>query len=288
MKAYVTVGVSASGKTTWAKTQTKFQTISRDDIRAKLQDREGRSVDWSKWSFRREDEVSKIQEDQIKTAAHNKIDIIIADTNLSARTRDHVINLLSRVGYDVEIKEFDVDLTVAWKRDAGREGGVGHQVIYEQYQKWLEYKGRKRYVPDPKLPKVFLVDVDGTLAHMNNKRGAFEWNKVGVDDVDKAVRLVVNACSAMAKIIVLSGRDGVCYPETKKWLVDNKVEHDDLIMRAKDDMRKDSVIKEELFWKHIAPNYNVVGVFDDRPQVVRMWMELGVKVFSVGNPYKEF
>lgn len=288
MKAIVTVGVSASGKTTWAKSQKGFQIVSRDDIRAELQDRAGRPVDWAKWSFKREDEVTAIQEERIKAAAHAKQNIIIADTNLSERTRKSVVALLERLGYDVEMKEFDVDITVAWKRDAAREGGVGHQVIYEQYQKWLEYKGRKRYVPDPKLPKAILVDIDGTLAHMNKKRGAFEWDKVKVDDVDKVVRLFVNALAEKATIIVLSGRDGSCKELSTEWLEENKVHFDKFFIREAGDMRKDSIIKEEIFWRDIAPHYNVVAVIDDRPQVVRMWMELGVKVFNVGNPYKEF
>jgi len=61
-----------------------------------------------------------------------------------------------------------------------------------------------------------------------------------------------------------------------------------LFMRAADDMRKDTVVKEELFWQNIAPNYNVLFAIDDRPCVVRLWQKLGIKTFAVGNPWIEF
>ncbi len=53
-------------------------------------------------------------------------------------------------------------------------------------------------------------------------------------------------------------------------------------------MRKDTIVKEEIFWRDIADNYNVQFVIDDRPSVARMWRELGLKVFQVGDPHIEF
>ena len=54
-------------------------------------------------------------------------------------------------------------------------------------------------------------------------------------------------------------------------------------------MRKDTVIKEELFWEHIEPTYNVIGAFDDRPVIVRLWHTLGIpNVISVADPFIEF
>ena len=62
----------------------------------------------------------------------------------------------------------------------------------------------------------------------------------------------------------------------------------ELIMRAAGDMRKDSIVKAELFFEHIEPNYNVMMVIDDRPQVIRMWTDIGLDVINVGNYYEEF
>ena len=61
-------------------------------------------------------------------------------------------------------------------------------------------------------------------------------------------------------------------------------------MRPEGDRRKDFVVKEELFWDNIGEKYDVVGVFDDRPQVLRMWRELEIpNIIDVsGDRYSEF
>ena len=66
----------------------------------------------------------------------------------------------------------------------------------------------------------------------------------------------------------------VCKKETEKRLRNNGVLFDELYMRKTDDVRRDSIIKEELYNEHIKDKYNVNMVFDDRPQVIRMWRGL--------------
>jgi hypothetical protein len=181
-----------------------------------------------------------------------------------------------------------VALTEAWKRDAQRESGVGHEVIYRQYQQWNEFVGRRKYVPDASLPSAYLVDIDGTLAHMSG-RSPYDWNKVHTDTPDKVVRDIVNLAHASGKkIVIVSGRDGGCYDITKKWLVDNEIQHDLLLMRKAGDNRADTIVKEEILWADIAPFYNVECVIDDRPVVVRTWIDLGIKTICVGDPWLEF
>jgi hypothetical protein len=46
-------------------------------------------------------------------------------------------------------------------------------------------------------------------------------------------------------------------------------------------MRKDSVVKQELFDEHIRDIYDVVAVYDDRQQVVDMWRAMGIDCFQV-------
>ena len=54
-------------------------------------------------------------------------------------------------------------------------------------------------------------------------------------------------------------------------------------------MRQDTIVKEELFWEHIEPIYNVIAAFDDRPVIVRLWHKLGIpNVIAVADPYIEF
>lgn len=127
-----------------------------------------------------------------------------------------------------------------------------------------------------------MVDIDGTLAHMRD-RSPYEWHRVGEDKVDPVISHILDCYEGMNKIILLSGRDSVCRPETEDWLKDNAIPYDLLVMRKENDNRKDSIIKWELFQEHIEPNYNVLFVLDDRNQVVKMWREKGLKCLQVAD-----
>ena len=295
MKAVVTVGISASGKSTHAAELVKqgYVEANRDNIRRAMfaQNNPNTPFRWSKWNWKLEGKVTDAQIDVITGAYEAGKNVIVSDTNLSAKTRNALVSRLKAHGYDVEIKEFPIALEVAWERDAARENGVGHSVIAKQYQDWLKYKGQDGLYTCARdgYSKCILVDIDGTLAHMNGKRGAFEWHNVGRDDVDEHVRMFVNSLPDTTMVIVMSGRDGVCRPETEKWLDDNGIRYDQLFMRTPDDMRKDTIVKRELFDAHIRNAYDVQFVIDDRPSVCRMWRdELGLKVFQVGDPAIEF
>jgi len=303
MRAIISVGISGSGKTTEfdKPDYDGYVRIERDVWRKRIMEKRGLWKDdydenfWSIWKFTKENEaeVTVKCNEVIDDCIVGKMPMIISDTNLNKKYRDILIKKLELAGYTVDVEVFDVDVMVAIKRDEQRRDTVGHQVIWKQYEQFREQFPKKQYVPNTTKPKCILVDIDGTLAHMNGKRGAFEWDKVGLDDVDVAVRTLVNTFSSQrhndfVEIIVLSGRDGVCREKTEQWLDDNDISYDKLIMRAPNDMRKDTVVKEEIFWRNVAYNYNVQFVIDDRPAVVRLWQSIGLKTFIVGNPWMEF
>ena len=128
-----------------------------------------------------------------------------------------------------------------------------------------------------------IVDVDGTLADMRGVRGPFEWDKVHLDKPHQDVIDLVKDLTSLEKyrIIITTGRDGVCEQETKDWLTDNGVMYDDFYIRPKGDFRKDNIIKSEIYMDHIRPKYDVQFVIDDRDQVVEMWRSLGLRVLQV-------
>ena len=150
MQAIFTIGVSASGKTTWAKSLVEsnpdWVIICRDDIRTMLM---GGKLDWSKWDWRREDEVSRIQWNWILDAKAHCLNVIIADTNLPSVKNGKVVfshaeklaEKMQRFGFQISWKEFDVTLEEAIERDKKREGSVGEDVIRRQYKSWMAYKG---------------------------------------------------------------------------------------------------------------------------------------------------
>lgn len=151
-----------------------------------------------------------------------------------------------------------------------------------------------------------IVDVDGTLADMRGVRGPFEWDKVHLDKPHQDVIDLVKDLSFIEvdtgyyesrteygdeyhdaiydkkyKIIITTGRDGVCEEATRQWLKDNGVHFDDFYIRKAGDFRKDNIIKSEIYMDHIRPKYDVKFVIDDRDQVVEMWRSLGLRVLQV-------
>jgi hypothetical protein len=131
------------------------------------------------------------------------------------------------------------------------------------------------------LPEAILCDIDGTLAHIID-RSPFDWKRVGEDDLDPIVRTILQAyklgqLTNDVQIVLLSGRDGSCRQETIDWCKEHNVPYDKLLMRGENDMRKDSIVKREIYEQNVKGKYNVLFVLDDRQQVVNMWREIGLK-----------
>ncbi len=144
-----------------------------------------------------------------------------------------------------------------------------------------------------------IVDVDGTLADMRGVRTPFEWDKVHLDKPHQDIIELVQGFASLEaytgeydddgdeiidsryKIIITTGRDGVCEEATRKWLAEHGVPFDDFYIRKAGDFRKDNIIKSEIYMDHIRPKYDVKFVIDDRDQVVEMWRSLGLRVLQV-------
>lgn len=302
-RALIVVGVSGSGKSTIAKdwinngNDIGFDVvhIERDNFRREILSERGVDITtqnmWRHWKWKHEKEVNVRWDSTLSNAVEFGLPIVISDTNLRKDRVDELEIKLKSHGYVVDVIVNNVNLAECIKRDLNRLHSVGEAVIFEQYMKLVKsWNVRRQYIKDPTLPRTILVDIDGTIAHMNDKRGAFEWMKVGMDDVDDHVRFIVNAFYNQGmKIVFLSGRDSVCREQTEKWLKDNGIRYHDLFMREKDDMRSDYIIKEELFWSKVVPKYSPELVLDDRKQVVmNVWHPLGIKVLQAGNAYLDF
>lgn len=299
-KMILTIGVSASGKTTWAEQFVRdrkelgdlWVNINRDDIRSIIfAEKTGKNEDdftWAEWNKGWEKPATSRWKDAIKTAMKWYDNIIISDTNLNPSIRDMLGNMAREKGFDVENKHFPIEFDVAVKRDLARKNPVGAMVIASQMKMYWEQFSEK-YVPDTSLPKAVLVDIDGTVAHANN-RGIYDSTLVHTDTPDRFVISVVRGLKDQGfKIIFLSGREDKCRDVTAEWLeVNLGFKPDVLAMRTTGDMRRDSIVKKEIFNQYIRNFYWVEGVIDDRPQVImECWGPLGIQVLKSGqdNPY---
>jgi len=132
------------------------------------------------------------------------------------------------------------------------------------------------------LPRAIICDIDGTLA-ITGDRSPFDWKKVGLDTLNYPVAKLVEIMNRYGhKIILCSGRDESCRDETIKWLKYYQIKYDHLFMRPEKDNRKDSIIKEEIYNKHIKDKFYIEFVLDDRDQVVDLWRKkLGLPCFQV-------
>lgn len=281
-------GISGSGKSTWAESQAGHPVVvSRDRIRMSVFGTE---------DFIDEDLITKIEHASIEAGLKSGRDVIVDNTNINFRYVKAQAAIGFRQGAEVEVKVFDMPLAKAITRNNERAtwGGrdVPAEVIRKQYERFQHSKNHKLELPSlpapyagtPDKPKAFMFDVDGTLAHMNGKRGPFEWHNVHLDDVDPVVSAVADALwVAKNDILVMSGRDSAAREATAEWLALNDIMFDKLFMRADGDMRPDNIVKAELFDTHVRDNYDVVGVFDDRWQVCEMWLNMGLKVFNVSG-----
>ena len=308
-KLIVPVGPAGSGKSSWANKYAEdhqdeeVKIIERDWVRFNLIVKNDGVRDWDLYEFskKNEREVTKICDTMVKGAIKDQVEtIIISDTNLTKKYRDRWKELAAIGGYLYEEKPFTCDWETLVKRNNNRQGGISLKVLRDQYLRFQKYIGRNVYYPDTSKRGAFIVDIDGTIADMEGIRKPYEWDKVLLDKPRKEIIAIVHGLwDRGLEPVFVSGRDGCCKKDTAKWLskyVWNAYFGEELdpdfylFMRNEGDNRKDSVVKEEIFWKYIAKNFNVVAAIDDRHSVLNLWEELGIpNIINVnGGLYNEF
>ncbi len=287
---YITQGLQGSGKSTFAEKAVKESKgtlieVNRDNIRRAQEDYSPR--------FNRafEKRVKGLRDAQIMSGLRSGKNVICSDTNLAPSTLRELEALAERCGADVQMLTQCLDIPVeeCIKRDLQREHRVGKDVILRTFHDFVvpNHEEAKK-LRNTHLPDAIMVDIDGTLAHMDGKRHPYEA-KYDEDRLDESVSAVIYALYANHyPIYILSGREGtaLAQEQTKTWLEHHGVPYTALFMRAEGDSRPDEIVKKEIYLEHIHPNHNVIAVFDDRPKVVRMWRMQGLKVFDCGMGYE--
>jgi len=295
-KIILTVGIPASGKTTWKKKflrdHQNYVSVSRDDYRSMLFN--SPVVD-----FKGEKYINELVENAIIQAIRMKYNVIVDQTNTIGKYLKEMVEFCEKLA-DVEFQIFDISVAKAVERDKNRDHTVGEETIKRMYKNYVNlFKSNFDFAPRKKkpfiaqgikwkrngnLPDAVIFDIDGTIAHMQGMRGTFDWHRVGVDSVDeKVVETLKTYEKAGYNIIVVTGRDGLSEEKTKQWFRDNKIPFHRLFTKPKNDFRKDSITKTEIFNEHIKGKFNVLCAYDDRDQAVAMWRGLGVKCYQVAE-----
>lgn len=295
---HVTQGLPASGKTTAAldlvrTSEARVRRVNLDLLRLMLDDNDG-SV---RHGRDHEDVVLATQDAAILAAVDAGFDVVIDNTHLVPRLPGRYKRLLaSRDVKFAVIDCTDVSVEECVRRDSDRAGTVGEQQIRGMHERmvsvrksgwrltadWLNDRPVVRpYVPTGTLPPAVLCDIDGTLAHHQN-RGPFEMEKCETDLLDEEVARILALCNrADDWVVLLSGRQSEFREHTERWLKANGVVYDELWMRAEGDRRPDDVVKSELFDAHVRDRFDVRFVLDDRARVVALWRRLGLRCWQV-------
>lgn len=303
----ITVGLPGSGKTTEAKKikdadPDNVVLVSRDDLRNLLFNEEGVLTP------HKETQVTNVQKWLVKTSLKQGKHVVIHDMNLREKYRKQWAEIARDHGAEFKIidcTQVSTAQCILWnrlRRDRG-ERWVGSDVIYQLAHKFSgvlqadKYKPYKLYPAEafsapvsyekvewvPGLPEAIIVDVDGTVADCTGVRSPYDTTKYHLDkpkeDVIRLIRDLHYKCGY--KVIFCSGRHKDFYDVTQEWLFQHaKVPIEGLFMRYENGT-EDSVIKSELFNRHIRGKYNIVAVFDDRDRVVDMWRARGLLVNQV-------
>lgn len=286
-KIIILRGLPASGKSLWAKKFIKdnpnYIRVNKDDIRAMMS---------GEWSKDKERLVIEIRDSVIRDALIHGKSIIVDDTNFNTQHIEDIEELSRQVNYDLmdedlfgfEVKEFNTPVWECIERDSKRENPVGAKVIWKMYNQYLahaEHEKKSKWLQQKGKPKVLIVDIDGTLAHMNN-RTPYDYTKVKNDFCDVFIKDIVEKYDKDGfLILIVSGREDSCYDETKRWLYENDIPYDRLFMRKTEDKRSDDIIKKEIYENEIEPFYSVFFCLDDRDRVVKLWRSLGLKCLQV-------
>jgi predicted kinase len=302
----VLVGAPGSGKSSFAKyfmrTEENWMRVSRDDFRA-MQYEGTRASDTT------ESMISHAIDASINVYLLKGMNVMIDATNCKLEYINQYIKKFNHLA-SIHFKVFDVPLEELIERCKERELLTGKFIpthVIENYYKQLQtFKKYFDFAPIPKIKNEFeilaqeetkdtcyLCDLDGTIAKANGRSMYAPTHEDVMSDTPiMPVIKVLQSLATSHKIIFVSGRDENSRAASMEWLqkyvFENKNEIQ-LLMRPANDSRRDSVIKKEILKKEILPFYNVLGVFDDRLQVVReCWNEEKIFCFNVNQLLEEF
>jgi predicted kinase len=301
----ILVGCPASGKSTYCrelmiKEPERWKRINNDAIRELL--------DFGVWSQKNEALVRKVRTQLLREALKANFDVLLDNVHCGEKHFNDYVSIVEDLGIEAEIVEqpFYIDLATAIARDEGRSGNakVGAKVVskwwkdlggekFKDYEpRTLKLMARPEWTPlkqDKLLDDAIIVDVDGTIAEIGDRSPYDASRSDETDTLNPAMGRVIDRFKDDYTIIFCSGRMEKDRIPTYRFIKKHFPELEyHLFMRKDNDMRKDAIVKEEIFNAHIRNKFYVAAVFDDRLQVCRMWHRLGLRLLRVGDPDANF
>jgi predicted kinase len=308
-------GLSASGKSTLARELAAKTGAIRLNLDA-LREMAGQP-----WSQEHEKFIQNQQDQMALAALRSGRSVIVDNTHLVEKGPRRLATRIWEEGLNVNYDLIDVTVSSDECRHrnmvrrnsptADDSLSVPDHVVVAQADLWAKEVKRGPWtiesihrglpeivpvVPDSSLPEAAIIDLDGTLCNAAGKRGPYDFDLCGGDELHQHVLDFVNGWAGDMDrskasdryVLICTGRDAKYRQTCLSWLEDNNVPYDELFMRAEGDVRRDSVIKLQIYNENIRGEYNVTAALDDRLRVCNVWHSLGIPVFRVGDPNATF
>lgn len=224
------------------------------------------------------------------------LDIVIDRLNFTKEQRQRYIAPAKAKGYTIEIIVLHENQDTCMKRMLAREN---HETITDEagarqalhmfqtkYERVTDDEADTvtRVWPEGEKTKIIVCDIDGTMAniehrlHYVRREGKKDWKNF-FKEMDKDV--VNEWCQEIVRnskfpVVFCSGRPDDYKQVTKEWLTNVAKLDGGLMMRSRNDFRRDDIVKEQILDFEILTRYSVAYVLDDRKQVVDMWRKRGL------------
>ena len=303
------VGPSGSGKTTFAtefvKKNKHWVRVNRDDIRRNILGVLDQTY-YQGNNASMEKHINVLQDEQIRYWLHQGMNVLIDNTNLKPSYINHYHEEFGHMA-EITYHILNTPLDVCKQNVIQRDGNINTDYINKQYESFVKISEQlnspqlpayqKFYSRDKKLKKAIVVDIDGTIADCTGIRSPYDGDSLHKDRPILPVRLMLNRMKGSllkqlldpVTIIYLSGREDKWKDGTIKWIKDNNFPFDGHIyMRTTNDLRKDSTVKQELYYNFVYPYFDTQFVVDDRLQVCHNWYKMGLFVMNVNQGLRHF
>lgn len=157
----------------------------------------------------------------------------------------------------------------------------------------------KHFTSKKNRPGLYIWDLDGTLsdgrhrlhllpkpdeAHRTEAWDAFSMAAFGDLPLSDNISLCNELAAAGYRILILTGRSDVSQDITMKWLKLHGVKYHEIIMRSKDDHRKDIEFKGQILEALLNQYpFRIHAAFDDLEHVCKFIRSLGITCYQVAH-----
>lgn len=170
--------------------------------------------------------------------------------------------------------------------------------FFSKYERPTPDEGELEFrYPDKFKPTVIVSDMDNTLSDathreplMDKSKGKPNWraffSKMGEDLCNEWCKRILN--DSLYSTILVSARPEDYRNVTESWLLHHEISYKELYMRARNDFRKDDIIKEIILDFELKTRYNILFWLDDRKQVIDKIRSRGITVLDCAGEKGNF